>query len=249
MSNAIYNHYSDNALWGGTVTANVAPSTSYALADLQSAVPGVRVRWGVKTVTITWTFSGAVTADFFALPVSNLQGSVLTLTNGAALSQAVTLPALPTNRIPLTAIVQFASSSSTTWNLVISGNAENIVLGGAAWLGQKRTFDRNFMWSFHEREQQFGSAVVNDYGTRYLQTLQTQQRFIDITVRSRQTAIAAFKAWHQDARFRPGLFWPDPSVNDAYVGVWDTDLDVERAYTNVNPISLAFAELSKGKPV
>lgn len=248
MANGIYGHYLDNKAWDATVTANQTPLSGYANSTLVSLNPAARLRYNTGTVTITLTFGSAVTADTFALPVSNLAGSVLTLTNGAGLSQAITLPTIPDNRIPLTAVKSFSSSSSTTWNLVISGNAANVILGGGLWLGAKRTLDRNFRYEFHEIGEQPGPEVTNEYGVDYTPNLRTLVRRLQCEFAATATGRAQLKAWFEDGRKRPCFFWPDPSVNDAYIGKWATTYDVTRG-VNVSTLSMEFAELSKGKPV
>jgi hypothetical protein len=246
MANGIYAHYLDNHIWDATVTSSVAPLTSYSLDTLKSGQPAARVRWGTGTVTITFTFSGSKTANLLAIPVSNLAGSVLTLTNGAGLSQAITLPTLPADGIPLTAIATFTSSSHAVWNLVISGNAANVILGGCIWLGTYKELDRNFRYSFREIEDARGVGHENEYGTEYLVPYDTINRRFQCSFATSDTGAEQLRLWQRDGRWRPCLFWPDPSVNDAYIGRWETGLSLERHYPNYNPTSLVFRELGKG---
>ena len=44
-------------------------------------------------------------------------------------------------------------------------------------------------------------------------------------------------------------FWPDPNVNDAYLGTWQQTLDVFNQVPNYRPVNLTFTELSKGIPL
>ena len=251
MSTGRYAHYLDNVMWNDpTITADATPTTSYSLDVLKGSNPAARVRFGTGTVTITLTFDAPVTATLFALPVSNLAGAVLTLTNGAGLSQAVTLPTLPGNRIPLTAIVTFASSTSAVWHLVISGNAANVILGGCLWLGTYRTLAHNYVMGFREITDQPGPAPqVNDYGVEYLVNLGVQVRTFEGEFRASGDVADALLAWSQDGRHRPTLFWPDPSVNDAFIGHWVEAYTRQREWLTRSSISLRFRELSKGKPV
>lgn len=249
MANGVYGHYLDNKAWNATVTADATPLTNYANQTLVSAIPSARVRYGTGTVTVTLTFGSAVTADVMALPVSNLQGSVLALTNGAGLNEAITLPTLPANRIPKTAIKEFASSSSTVWNLVITGNTEDVILGGGFWLGAKRTLDRNFRYGWREIEEQPGEEQMNDYGVEYVPFYETQIRRVVCDFKLSATGVDQMKAWHQDGRKRPSLFWPDRTINDAYIGRWASGLEMAREFPTFAPLTMTFAELCKGKPV
>lgn len=247
--NGIFSPYSSNRVWDATVSASVAPLTSYDLDALKSTNPAERVRWGATSVTVTFTLPTAKAATVFALPASNLQGAVLTLTNGAGLSEAVAIPTMPGNQIPLTAVLVFAESTSATWNLVISGNASNVTLGGGIWIGASEELDRNFRYGWREVEKQPGPEVMNDFGVEYVPYLGGQLREFACTFIPRDAELPQITRWFKDGRRRPMLWWPNPSVNDAYVGRWISDYVAERAHPKQNPVQAQFRELSKGKPV
>lgn len=252
---AIYARYDDNILaaaaWTGT-----APSTSYALATFGYQRPDWRVKFGSGTVTITATVTSA-RGDVIAIPVHNLGAAVLTLTNNNGLSVAIAAPTALKNGLPATLVVDFSGSASagtrtaTVWNLVIAGNPSNVTLGGLIAIYQKRTFGRDFMWSFHERETAGVVTQTNEYLTRFALDLESSVRAVDVvfnaTAQDRLDHKDWFRAGHGSAR--PSLFWPDPTVADAYVGTWPDTFDVVRQVPNVNPVSLTFTELSKGIPI
>ena len=249
LTNGRYAHSLENAIWAATITASVAPLASYSLDALKSRLAVSRCRFGSGTVTITFTLPAPVTANCFAIPASNLQGAVATVTNGAGLSAAFDAITLPPTRIPITPIVWFEDSTSDTWQLVISGNPDPVTLGGALWLSPTHTLEKNFRYSWHEIHERFGTVAANEYGAEYLVDYGTQARSVRCDFSVNEAGADQLKAWHQDGRFQPSLFWPNPLVPDAYVGRWATDLDLERAHPRWMPISLTFRELAKGLAV
>lgn len=259
MANAIFARRSDYILTGATITGT-APSTSYSLSTLGTLNPAARVRFGSGTVTVTFTLGVAAKADLFALPAHNLSGSVLTLTNGSGLSQTITLPTLPPDNIPLTTIVDLTigtpsavTRTATVWNLVIVGNAANVILGGAVWLSTpNRTFNHNFEWGGSIERRHRGIETVNDYGTAYPQDYETVERWIDCTFpRADVTDRASLHDWYlaNHGRWTDSIFWPDPSVNDALLGRWSEAYAERFKFTNNNQIPLRFDERPKGKPL
>ncbi len=261
---AIYGTASSNLFAGITPTATVAVSTTYSLATFTYLRPDWRVKWGVTTVTITWSgVNAAISGEIFVLPMSNLDAgaSVATLTNADGLSQALTIPAVPLDGIPLTAIADLsgfttAQKTSTTWNLVIVGNSVNVTLGGAiALYGPKTTFlnnmsGSNFAWEYHEKESHAKVEKANEYRSRFILDCLTRERSIEILMRANDAGKTAITAWFRGAHggALPSLFWPDPNVNDALLGTWG-DLDVLNMCTGYRPITLTFTELSKGMPL
>lgn len=258
MHEGIYSHYDDNLIWDCTISANASPMSSYSLTTLQSPNPAARVRFSSGTVTISFSNFNATSPapsaspNLLAIPVSNLEGSVLSLTNSAGLNISVPVPTMPDHRIPKTIVLDFSSQANrtaATYSLVIAGNVANVVLGGGIWLGAKRTLDRNFRYSFHELEDQPEVGAVNDYGVEYLADLTTQTRSFRADFNASATGREQLRAWHQAGRRKATLFWPDPTVNDAYLGHWRTPFDVERTHPRVQKVSLDFGEFCKGKPV
>jgi hypothetical protein len=261
MASAIFQRYTDNILLGVTPTATVAPSTSYSLATLATLNPAARVRWSVKTVTITFTISSAQ-GDILVIPMHNLDpgASVLTLTNGAGFSHAITIPAVQADGFPPTLVVDltsFSSRTSTVWNLVIVSNSVNVTFGGCiAIYGPKRSFlgqavGDNFAWGFHESETPNVLDVANEYGTPYVQDYGTVNRKIAVDLRaSSPSGLTAIRDWFRanHGRARPSLFWPDPtSTTSGLFGRWSNTFDVLQQMETYKPISLTFDEWPKGQ--
>lgn len=255
MSAAIYARYDDNilasAVWSGT-----APASTYALTTLGLFRPDMRVKWGTASPTITATIASA-RGDVLVIPAHNLGAAVLTLTNNNGLSVAIAAPAVLKNGLPATLVVDFSGAASagtrtaTVWNLVITSNPSNVTLGGAVAIYQKRALVRNYAFVLHERETAASAEKQNEYLTRFSLDMQSSVRAIDVnfngTAQDRLDLIDWYRAGH--GKNLPSLFWPDPSVADAYFGTWQEQFELERIGTIVNPLALTFTELSKGIPL
>lgn len=252
----------DYILGDAVITASVAPSTTYDLATLGSLLPAARVRWGVGTVTITFTLGSARRADAFALPVHNLDAGsgVLTLTNGAGLSQVVPVPVMPPSRIPRTIVLDLTigtpsagTRTSDVWHLVISGNSVNVTLGGAVWLGGPwRVPGRNYLWNPQRGRDHHQTRTPNEYGTEYVVDYATMTRSLTVafdiaTDVDRQLLEDIDDASHGGALLT--LFWPDPAVNDALLGRLPVKFTDTPQWLNLTKVPVTFTEVSKGKPV
>jgi hypothetical protein len=194
--------------------------------------------------------------------MSNLAGSVLTVTNGAGLSQAITLATLPPDSYPRTTIVDLtvgtpvdATRTSTTWNLVIVGNAANVILGGAVWIGTtKRTFSQNYVLEPIRNLAYQGDEIINSYGVAYETDYQTLLRSIACNFHGASAQDRSdLEDWYRTShgRARNSLFWPNPDVNDALLGRWPQNFSevLQVRGSAVNRVTVPFQEASKGKPV
>lgn len=251
----------DDVFADATITSTVAPSSTYSLATLNTQVPAARVRFGSGTVTITWTLGSAARGDIFVLPVSNLDAGtgVATLTNGAGLSVGLTVPAMQANGIPRTLVVDLAlaqptalTRTSTVWNLVVSGNTANLILGGAAFLfTPKRTLDA-IQWGIGYRKTQHVRETMNQYGGRYRVNFRTNTRELDCVARVEAGDLDDLENWY-DANAGltdPGLLWVQRDELDAYIGTWQEVFEARQVgQTFQYDVSMQFSELSKGKPV
>lgn len=266
VTSAIFQRYDDDILrdaaWSGT-----APSTSYSLSTFGLKNPAARVRWGTTTVTVTATVSSAI-GDIFVLPMHNLTPggtTVLKITNGNGFDSGfIVIPALQANGFPptlvvdLTALASAATRTSTTWNIVITGNAANVILGAAILIyGGKTSLlnnaaGHNFMWAgYTEREHHCTDEVRNQYGTRYIDDHATAYRTVDVQLAATAAGVSEARDWYRGCHGagRPGLFWPDPTVPDGYFGTWQPDFAVGHVYSNYHPIQVTFEELAKGQSI
>lgn len=258
----IYASFEDNILIGSTVTADASPLSTYSLDTLLSMNPAARVRFGTDTVTITFTLGAAALGEVLIIPMHNLtpgSGSVLTLTNGAGLSVAVTIPALEAaSGFPPTLAVDFSAEVNTTddvWNLVIASNAANVILGGAVAIYPKKTFENltikdSVSWHFEAHDTWNMTETPNEYATPYVQDYGTLSKVIRFTAFVLKTMTATYKAWFLEnhGRVRVGLFWPDPAdASGAYLGRWQKTFDVMPYTPKSNSIDTVFDEWPKGE--
>jgi hypothetical protein len=269
---AVFQAPDENILGGSAITADHAPSASYSLSTLGSNNPAARVRWGTKTVTITFTLSEAKRGDVLVIPVTNLDSvaspTILRLTNGAGMDVNVLVPAMPRNRIPLTLVCDLTLletddtiRTSDAWHLVISNNSENVILGGAVLLyGPKTQFSTwDVQWGGTDSKTAQGAEVANEYGTRYRQTYETQVRSVTVTKLATADEADALEGWYDACGGRfgtAGMLWPDLSVNDALFGTPQATWSKQRIAPNgplstdvIYQIQMTFDELAKGKPV
>ncbi len=254
---SIWGRADQNILIGATISGT-SPATSYSVSDLIGFNPAARILFSSGSATITFTSTSAKTGKIAVLPVSNLSTSsgIATITNAAGLSVSFPIPARPPHNIPLTAILDFstqANLSSTQWSLVLSGNPLNVLLGGGFGIYSNTSglSDRDYAndagWT--ERERDFVIEHSNEYGVRLRYPLQTIERSFEFMVKASTGDMDGLRTWHRANLGRPGVFWPDPTVNDAYYGTWD-GFEVRRTMIpGYNEVTLPFLELVKGKPV
>ncbi len=271
MANSIYARYTDNIFSGATFTPSVAPMASYDAASLGAhRFPESRVRWDVHSVDIDIDLSAPAQGDILVLPVTNLPAgfspTVITLTNDSGLSQQLTVPELPINRIPLTLVCDLtvdtpldATRLEDGWHLSIVNAGVDITLGPIYLFGPKRELTPNDVnWGFTEHLKHAASNQANEYLTRYRQDYETQERSRDCVVRATYAQKELLKSfYHANAGLvEPGLLWPEPTIIDAYIGTWQEVFSAQQVNGAGTPftddyydVTLQFTELSKGKPI
>lgn len=253
MANAIFCRDDENILIGGTPAGSAALS-SYHREDVISRLPSRRVLYGSTSVTYSVLLSSAKTGAIAILPVSNCGPAVATLTNGAGLSTAYPIPALPEDNIPLSAILDFSAlsnRSSNTWNLVIAANTANVLLGGGfgIYASKRQLPGRNYAYGWTEIETDFVIAHKNYYGTELRYPLTTRERLFEYQFKPTDADLDALRSWHRANRGQPGVFWPNPSVNEAHYGVWEEFRVTRSIVPSCHALTMTFRELVKGKPV
>ncbi len=264
---AIFQRYDDDilrdAVWSGT-----APSTSYSLATLGSKNPAARVRFGATSATVTATITSA-RGDIFVLPMHNVtpgSSTIIKVTNNNGFDSGfLTVPALQANGLPptltvdLTGMASAATRTATVWNVVITTNGANVILGGAiAIYTGKTTFtsnahSNNFLWDgYTDRERHYTRETMNEYGTRYLVDYGTASRSVDVQIAATLAGLSEFRDWFRGCHGNglPGLFWADPSVADSLFGTWQPEFAVQHQphiSQNFHRLSVTFDELAKGQ--
>jgi len=196
------------------------------------------------------------------IPVTN--ADALTVTNGAGLSELIPIPTMTRNRIPKTIVCDLALlepnpavRTSTTWNFAFTCSTANLVLGAAIalYVPRRELLAGDFQWGGSESRTTFGTVKENEYGNRYRLSDHTMRRSVKLTKLATEADLTAFEQWFEQSygAYGPTLLWPDPSVNDAYLGTLKDTLEVTRlAPTSDGPLfslAIEFEELSKGRPV
>lgn len=253
---AIFQRADDWILAGATWSVAAGTlDTGYTLTGLSGLNPQKRIRFTGGTATLRATLPVAKSATAFALPVSNAEAGTLSIANGAGFSLAVPVPPMPPDGIPLTAVIQFAATAaSTQWDVSITGNTAPVVFGAAVWFGGTlRAFARNFKPGFGVRERGIKGELANEHGATFRQVYQARHRFFEFDVAATTAQAADLIAWYRGltADGSDGsLFWPDPTVNDAYVGAWASEYSAKMYVgPTYHPHTGVFAEFPKGKPV
>lgn len=254
----IYAKGSDNILDGVTPTGT-APSSTYSLATLALMQPAARVRWGTGTVSLVFTLGASALGDILVIPAHNVDAgaTVLVLSNGSGLSQAITVPADQANGLPSTIAIDLkalvpldATRTSNVWTLTFTGNTANLTLGGAiAIFGPKRTLSPNIRYEFSVAEVAGRLQTVNDHLTRYIVNMRTAE--VQVQAKTRTNSLSTVRDWFlaNAAGTSPGLLWV--STLPAYFGIWSNTFDATNVIgkTDEYDVSITFIELSKGKPI
>lgn len=254
--NALFSPY-DSYILGGATWSGTTPISSYALSTFGYLRPDWRVKWNVKTLTVTATIGSGKQADVVAIPMSNLDTgtspTILRLTNNQGLDVVVEIPAVPEDGIPLTAVYDFrlapnAGTPATVWNFIIANNSVDVTLGALLWLGRLTELNPNFRPSPIWSEQQHNTSVPNASGAVNVVEHGTRTRWVDLAVPSRDAQRDQLIAWARAGRgsARPSLFWPDPAVNDALIGSWPDEYANTWVIANFSPMDFRFTEKPKG---
>lgn len=258
---SIFQSEAQNILTDATITSDVAPLTTggYSLDLLNALRPDWNIKWNVSTVTITWTLSSPARGDVFVLPKSNLTTGHATLTNGAGLSQALTIPSLQANGLSKTTAIDLTlgtpnptTRTSNVWHLVIASNPVSVTLGAAVAVYNPRTLfiAGGFLMGVTYTKKTGTLNVANwNLGRFKLSSGATERGLVLSALSSDADAVQIedfFDGCAGDAY--PGTVWLNPDTDpDAYLGYWsEGGFSRTRKEPNVNDIKLTFTELSKG---
>lgn len=258
MSVGLFSRPDDNILTGST-PSGTTPSTTYSLATVLDNVPLERVLFPTGTATITFTLGSSKRGDLLFIPVHNLDAgaTVLTLTNGNGFSAAITVPAMPPHRIPagivadLRGLASASTRTDTVWHVVVTSNSVPVLFGGCIWIGQIRTFDRNFRWGARNDVGFNQNITKNEYGTEYVVDYETINdgytcSFADASDSDGATLLAWTQATHGGVL--ASVFWPD-TAGEAFLGRTPAKFAQTYQYTNWREVPWVFPAITKGKPV
>lgn len=261
---SIFQSEGQNILTDAVITASTDPLTTggYTLDILNALRPDWNIKWGVTTVTITWTLDSPARGDVFVLPKSNLTTGSATLTNGSGLSQALTIPSLQANGLSKTTAIDLTldtpnpvTRTSDVWHLVIVSNPVNVVLGAAIAVYNPRSLfiAGGFLMGVTYTKKAGTLNVTNWQLGRFKLSSRALERGLVLSVLSSDAdALQIEDFWDGCAGDAyPGTIWLNPDTDpDAYFGYWpEAGFSKTRKEPNVNEIKLVFTELSKGIPL
>lgn len=260
MANAIFQGTDENILSGAT-WSGTSPADTYALATFERFDPATRILFSSGTATVTATVTSA-RGDVLAIPVTN--ADTLIVTNGAGLNEAIAIPTMTRNRIPRTIVADLVAlepnsttRTSTTWHFAMVCNSASLIIGGAiAIYSPKHSLAvGDFQWGGSESREHYGVVHENPYGVRYLLTRETMRRSVSLVKLATQADLDELQDWYDasQGQFGPALLWPDPDLNDAYLGTLQDKLSVTKlapsSLGTIYSVAIQMEELSKGRPV
>ena len=222
---------SENVAPRATITATPEDS-AYPARNLADLNPGKPSKLTAKSGNWVLDFGTAQRVDLVALWHHNLDARLTVLFQGndsdswgaPALSQTITIPALPRDGYPLCPFLDlsaFMVGSPIGYRYyrlqVPNANSANLAIGDL-WLAEIRhDFSGALQWGLQEtpdhptveHETEFRVGTVYDLGVRL--------RTIRGTVKAKPVLAAMLRDWDADAhgRARASLFIKDSSVNDA----------------------------------
>lgn len=250
------NYILSDAVW----TANVAVMATYDVTDFRFLRPSKRIRWNTGTVTITATLPVARRADVMAVPFSNLDPAVLTLTNngsGGGLSQAIAVPARsPSGFCRYTAwkdLTAFTVGQRTAsvWNWVIAANSLNVIMGAALWLSGPIVTLSHALNKGVERPLDYPQSVITSEAGEELPFPQgTHQRGLTGSYQAESEAEGLVWEDFIDSSLGGGypcFFVRDTAKNDGILGFGRTKRITTDAYPAVQTYDFSLTELNKGK--
>lgn len=250
MADCHYCRPSDIVTDGATVSLTAgAAAAAFPLANLYDRKAHSVFKATGTSCTIRATYGGAKTLQAIALIHHNLAGATVTVTNGAGFSNGLTIPSTPLDALPLDpweSYIGLANTSSTTWDIAISGASANVAIGELLLIETLRTL--RIRWEPEEDEQHRAIVLETDYGVRQRYGMGVRQRAFR-GLAYLEADRADILALQRDARgpLKSFCLVPDSTVNDALFV--DLSIDV-RTFRRRNPgftdMALAFREQQKG---
>lgn len=242
----------DGFTLAGSVYTGTAPMATYDLARFEYARPDWRVKYNVTSVTVTATGTSRK-ADVVAVPMHNATAITIANNNGLG-AQALTIPAIPSDGIPLTAVLDLrplASASTrtaTVWTFVFTGPS-NITLGALLWLGTVSELE--FTVGLVVKEKRFNGGDANFFGIKNRVRARTRERFVELVDPADFTQRAALVSWARagEGSGLPSLLWTKTNVNDALIGTLRDEYGGPETTNDYAPFSVTFTELNKGLPL
>lgn len=260
--NGVYQLYSDNVVRGLTPTlttgtadadypiTNITDGLLYVPAKVAPAGNAVAIVFDLTSPTHVELVSLGHLSDMTGATCA-VQGNATNAWGAPTLSVALSLPTAAEDgqRVcPFLDLSTQASHSFRYWRLAFAGVSGTFQLG-EVWFGaQLRSLGVNYQVPFTEREDHGRITHETEYGIRHVFDKVIRQRRWIGNVRATSTDLAGLRSAYRSARgsTRLGLWVPDPEVNDAWWGRWDTTWSVTTQYTEVYDLGIEFLEEGRG---
>lgn len=242
-----------DAVWTGTAPVN----STYDLNAFAAMHPGYRIKFGSSTIIITATIPTPRKAEVAAIAGSNIDAgsSVLRITNNAGLDVAVDVPELPSDDIPLTAVLDLrdyandADRTADVWNWIASGNSTNVTMMALLWLGLLEDF--TYEPGLVVKEVHFSDVHENKAGSINVVRWRQRKRWIEFTSPANESQREALISWIRagEGFGIPSLVWPRTDVNDCLLGAFEGEYGSTENAWDYNPMKGKFVERPKGIPL
>lgn len=199
----------------------------------------------------------------FAAPIDVIGAAVIyhnfdagldvTIEDGGAFSQAITIPAHHEDGWPISPFVLFdAVETSDTWRLSINApNSLNLQVGRLILFTALRDFGTDVRWGVVEDEDYGVIEQETDAGVETIYDLGGKRRRFAGELGYRDDEASALLTLHRSAKQRvlPWLLIPDLEVNDAWLVRFEQTFSSRtRVGPNFNSFPFRVRELSRGLP-
>lgn len=227
-----------------SITAGAADS-AYPLTNLYDAKAYTLCKSTGTTITFRITFGAAKTLE--AIAFINTNATAIQVTNGAGLSQAVTIPSTPADGRRLDPWIDLrglSNVSSTTWDIALTG-ASGVGLALPLLAQTVRTLP--ILWGMERTEAHPTIEHVTDYLVAHRYSLGIRARVYQGQVH-RETARQDLETLTRGAKgaYTPFLFVPDTATNDAWCVHMTSDLSAAQQFTSIADAAFTFTEAQKG---
>lgn len=244
---------SANATW--TVTVGAADS-AFPIANISDGILAKPFKGTSATITVRATFAGAQTIGLIGIGPHNQAGLSCSITNGAGMAtQTITFEANHEDGQSVNGykdISAVALNSSTTWNFAFSGGSSNVAIGEILLYSAKNAITRNYIWGYSvgdghpviEHETESGVPLIYDRGYK-------RRQFAGV-FQTTAAGLSELLTMHRSCKGRvsPLLIVPDSAdtiIDDAlFVRFADTEISIERKFTNSNDAHIVWIEDSRG---
>ena len=249
----LYGLPTDNLAPSATISLTAgAPNASFPLTQLYDLKAYKVFKATGTSCTIHAVFGVAKTLQAIALIHTNLNGATITITNGAGLNVTMTAPTLGEDGHRLDSwkdLRGVALTTSTTWDIAITGAAAAIAIGELVLLETVRTLP--IVWDGQapeETESHPTSPGLTDYGVSlpYGFGVRAGSKAGTVLPDTYRSAVLSLKRSAQGSLKAFLIVWED-SVNDArWVHLGDDEHLFTRSNGSISAVRVRFVDEQKG---